>query len=772
MLVTNIGAQTDAGIGSGAVITAAGGSGTVTVSATATDSVDDLALAGAAGGVGVGGAVAVVNDSDSQNAHINNDASITQAAGGVFVEGVAVRNVSALTPAVALGAAAGIGVAVATVIVSGNDTATIGDVTVGGGGPVGTVDVEASDCPKGTAAANCAINVSAEAISGSTGVGAAIAGAVAWTDLSGETQASSGAHGAVGSGGMTVAAYGDNTSVTASTINIQVSGGVSLGLTIRHAQDDRTTEADTTASATPNVGLLTPGAVTVTATAQNDAQSKDLGPNISIGAGSIAVVYGLAEVGGATRVKLDGNVTGSSSITATASGEDQASSTVFQLGASIVGVGGVYADAEITSGAAIEALVGSDASLNSSGTVDVEAKTASASGPVANAASASVLSVNFGLDLSVSVMITKAVVNSDVKATLDGKVSGSGAITVKATGFNDANSTTITANLGSAAISASGASADVGQAAITQASAAGTSSLTSSGAITFTATSDNVADASSDGGTGGLVAIGINLPTATVQGATTASIGGNVTGSSSAVSATAQSDNQATADSFVVAVGLLGTGSGSNAQATITSNAATVAYGGAYTGGTYGAGGSWSVPAASVTFTATSANTSQASAAGGGGSLIASVSVMETTADVGAPTYAGFDATLSSGSSLSVESSAHNLAVANTDVYNVGLGISVSTPSATSDIAATAVTSAGIGANAQINVTGALLVQAQLSNGAGLGNWSVSGGCGCSSGTGSCSRRIHSRRRRRRRLSRRVLRGGERRCARASGAGR
>ncbi len=40
------------------------------------------------------------------------------------------------------------------------------------------------------------------------------------------------------------------------------------------------------------------------------------------------------------------------------------------IGASVVGGAGAYSDAEITQGASIEALVGSDATLNSNGAID------------------------------------------------------------------------------------------------------------------------------------------------------------------------------------------------------------------------------------------------------------------------------------------------------------------------------------------------------------------------------------------------------------------
>jgi hypothetical protein len=740
ILVLNVEDATNAGIGVGDTgsSVSAGSGGSVNVTVNGTDSVDALAFDGDAGVGAIGAAVAVVNDSSSQEAQVGDGASIPQAGAGITVKDTVNRSITTLTPQVSIGGLAA-GAAVATTSVSGNDEAVLGDVNVGSGAPVGGITVQSTD----------SIDVSSEAVAIAAGAIAA-AGAVAWTDLSGETLASSGAHGS-DAGGMTVTASGDHSNVKAATIN--VAGGVgALAVTIRHAEDDRTTEADTTASATPGAALSSGGAVSVTATATNEAQANDLGPNITLGGGTLSVVYGIAEVGGATRVRLDGSVSKSSSITALAYGDDTANAPVFQLGVSVLGAGGIYSDAEITSGAGIEALVDSDASLTTSGAVCVEAQTAAAgttSGspcptaatPVANTATANVQSISFGLALSVSVLVSKAAVNGDVRATLDGTVNGSSSITVEANSANDATATTTTVNLGLASISASGASADIGSGASTDATAAGSSSLTSSGAINFSTNSANDANASSDGGTGGVVAIGIDLPSATVEGATNTGIGGNVSGSSSGVTATATSANQATSTSFVVAVGL-GAGAGSDAQATITGNAATTACGGVFSGGSCGGSGTWNVPGGAVSFSANSNNVSSAATKGIGAGVI-TINVMTANATVGGPTSAGFDASLGSAGtpsgSLTVSSTAQNVATADDDIDSGG-AFTFDSPTANSDIASSAGTYAGLGSNATVDVTGQVLIQAQLgSDGTSAGNCSLGGACGCQNGAGSCS---------------------------------
>ncbi len=251
VVVTNIEGSTDAGIQSGAQITAGSGGGGVTVRSAFDENVNGLALAGAAGVVAVGGDVVVINDSSTQKAHIDDSAAILRAGGGVVVSAgcgdnlsgacAASGNAGRTINALALGAQGGLvaaGASVAVVELSGDTTASIGNVAFGGTGTVSAISVLADD----------AMTPQTEAVS--IGVGAvAIGGAVAVTDLSGTTLASSGAHGTVGSGGMTVTATGDHSGVSALTANPKV-GFATLGLTIRHAIDGRNTEAATTKSGT------------------------------------------------------------------------------------------------------------------------------------------------------------------------------------------------------------------------------------------------------------------------------------------------------------------------------------------------------------------------------------------------------------------------------------------------------------------------------------------------------------------------------------------
>ncbi len=253
ILVLNVTANTDAGIlGSASVTAGSSGSGNcvssgdcVLVSATFTENVEGLAIAASGGAVAINGDVVVINDSSTQNAHVDDGASVPQAGDGIDVFANANRTVNALAIGGGVGAGAG-GASVATLGLSGDETAKIGDVTVGSGGTVGAIDV----------AASATIVPSTEAISVEVGA-VGLSGAVAWTDVSGTTKATSGAHGSAAS--LTVTATGDQSNVTAETFDL-ASGAFALGLTIRHASDDRNTEADTTASTTPNVALSLTGA--------------------------------------------------------------------------------------------------------------------------------------------------------------------------------------------------------------------------------------------------------------------------------------------------------------------------------------------------------------------------------------------------------------------------------------------------------------------------------------------------------------------------------
>src|SRR5258708_10405782 len=139
-----------------------------------------LAFVGEAGLAALGAQVAVVNDSGSQSAHFDG-AAVSNARAGLSVEASAHRNIQTDAIGVALGAIAA-GAAVGIVSVSGDTTATIGNVALSG--TVGGVTVSATD------------NLTADSlvISVNGGVGAGLSAALAFAAPSGTAAPTPGPH--------------------------------------------------------------------------------------------------------------------------------------------------------------------------------------------------------------------------------------------------------------------------------------------------------------------------------------------------------------------------------------------------------------------------------------------------------------------------------------------------------------------------------------------------------------------------------------------------
>src|SRR5260370_992637 len=117
-------------------------------------------------------------------------------------------------------------------------------VDAGVGGTVGGVTVSATD----NLTADCLV------ISVNGGVGAGLSAALAFVDLSGKAAATSGAHGPVGAGGLSVTANGTR-SATVQTVNV-ATGAIAVGITVARVNNSRSTEAGR--SPTANTPLPTP----------------------------------------------------------------------------------------------------------------------------------------------------------------------------------------------------------------------------------------------------------------------------------------------------------------------------------------------------------------------------------------------------------------------------------------------------------------------------------------------------------------------------------
>ena len=251
--------------------------------AIATEDTSAMAVGGATGAVAVGGQVVVLHSDVEQWAHIDTGATIPQAGGGVFVTGSATRNPRTLSIGAGFGAVAA-GASISINSSSGDTKAEIGNVAVGTDAPLGgTV--------RGiTVAATNDARPTATSFSVQAGGGGALSGSVAVVTYSGTTRAASGASGPLGIDGYTVAATGrhgdleDGTrenGVDARTFNVAVGGGITLGVTVAIARNERNTEAAITGGTTS-----TTGAVNVTADAENTAFAH--APQITIGSASLS----------------------------------------------------------------------------------------------------------------------------------------------------------------------------------------------------------------------------------------------------------------------------------------------------------------------------------------------------------------------------------------------------------------------------------------------------------------------------------------------------
>ena len=228
----------------------------------------------------------------------------------------------------------------------------------------------------------------------------------------------------------------------------------------------------------------------------------------------------------------------------------------------------------------------------------------------------------------------------------------------------------------------------------------GAGSWISTGLVLITATSNNNATASADIGTGGLISIGVSLPSATVNGGTTAELAADV--DPTAVEVHATSDNDATASSTVVAIGLLGGGSGTEADATIGTGAVTNAL----------VDSSSTIDnAASIEVLATSDNNATANIPGGGGGAV-NVTIMVPTALVEGATKAHLDGDVTNGGTLLVRSRTANTATANSHVISIALLGGAIGITSDAEVTAAATSEASVGSSASVDLSGSATIRA------------------------------------------------------------
>src|SRR5216683_2911962 len=364
------------------------------------------------------------------------------------------------------------------------------------------------------------------AISVQGGIGAGLAGAIAFADLGGTAAASSGAHGRVGGGGVSVTAVG-TADAQSNTINV-ATGALAVGVTVAHAKNARSAEATA--------------------------------PGGSAGGVTIAILIPIAIVAGHTRAEVDGTISSSTGVTVQSIGENVATATVMVIGVSVVGLTGAVADAEMNQD--VEAFIGSTGSVASSGVVKVEAKLKGKQ----NNADAEATAGSFGGIASLSIMGAIANLTGNVRAEVDGSITSASEIDIFGTGNFTSKAHTSIFSIGSFNASGSGTLAEIDG--NTEANVGTTGSLTCSCAVDVKAENSDTATADSDVGGGGLVSITVSMPTARIVGGTRAQVNGTVATSSLTVEAHAP--YLATATSKPISIGLFGSVVGVKSDAEIT----------------------------------------------------------------------------------------------------------------------------------------------------------------------------------------------------------
>ena len=691
VLIMSVQTTTEAQVGSSANISAAGD---VLVEASQNnEQIHGLAFTGVAGAVALEGEVVVINDTSSQNAHIDTGAKIKKANGGAVVNAHADRHEDALTFGVGLGVVAG-GVSIAIMNAHGDTTASIGNVAIGtdvtGGTKLGSLTVNA----------DADISPTATAYSVEAGVGGGLSGAVALTTVDGKTRAQSDAHGNVGNGstasycgagatGVCVHAKGTHGAVEADSFNVST-GFLAFGITRTEATDDRSTEAQVTGGT-----ISSDGNYLVLAYSTHFAKAN--APAASGGAVSVTAMLPKATISGHTSAELDGTVSKSTSTTVQADSQNSVLAEAFVGGLAVIGIGGAFADAEITSGAYTDAIVGSSGSIQSTGEVLIEAIQHGDK----NKAVATAKAIEAPGILAAALLVSKTVIGGRVKAELGGNISGSNDVHVHAESANNADSDTFVVVVGAFAGAGSGAEADITTDATTQALIDSTANpITSNGQVHVEAKSANTATAHDEAGAGGVVAGALNLPTATVAGGTKATFDGTIASAGSLL-VEATGSNFANAESEVVTIGAIGLG-GAKADAEITSDAAIEALGGSTAGATLGSG------AAEVDATGT--NIATAKTSGTTVSLV-SLSIFAPITKIDTGVKATYDGKITSAGSLTVKARGENIAFSHAYMFSLSIdGGGGSLPD--SALGSNTNIQASIGSGADISVSGAVLVDA------------------------------------------------------------
>jgi hypothetical protein len=449
--------------------------------------------------------------------------------------------------------------------------------------------------------------------------------------------------------------------------------------------------ANTEALVGTTTSLSVPGGdVLVEALSDNNAIAHTAGGGGALV--SLAELKPTATVGGGTNASFDGDLAGAATLTVRSrTGNDaQANAQIVNM-TLLVGGTGAHAEASVTGNN--EASIGSNASVQTTGLVWVDAGQ-----DTDNFADANVFGAGTGIVASGTVGASTTV-SATVRAKMDGVITDGGALTVAADGDNVADADAFVAGLGAVTTSGGVALAEITGMADVEATVASTASIHVTGAILVTAASDNDANADTDVAGGGVATFGKSTTTATIEGGTKAQFDGDVT-QSSGVTVRATSDNDARAEAIVGGLGVFSNSKGW-AEAQVTGLADTQAL--------VGTAASLSVLGGDVLVEALSDNNAIAHTAGGAGALV-SLAELKPTATVGGGTKASFDGDLAGAATLTVRTRTGNDAQASAQIVNMTL-LGGGT-GAHAEASVTGNNEASIGADASIQTTGLVWVDA------------------------------------------------------------
>ncbi|MFK4837745.1 hypothetical protein ACI3KY_18610 [Microbacterium sp. ZW T2_14] len=386
------------------------------------------------------------------------------------------------------------------------------------------------------------------------------------------------------------------------------------------------------------------GAVAVTAWSENTAAT-DM-KKVTVAGLDINGLLPRATVAAATRAAFAAGPATSTSFGVTASSRNAVDATGELTSISIIGVDGTVAAATIAESAATTASVAAGVMLAASGAVSLLAESRDGTHALADIDSAGGGAVKAG------VVVAQATVWAPVTAAFDGTIIASTGVSVRAVGHAKADATIEAVGIALVGITGSVVDAEVvGSAAVL--SRYGTGMLVTTGGVLVETVLTATATAKSDLVSGGVLVVGVSVPTARIAAAAVADAAPRqVGGTSLAVRATANRAVSATSGSL--ALGLIAV-SISSAEALITAAAVTRAR--VHDGATVHA------PAAALTVDATATNAATAAGGGVNGGAI-TVGVAEPKALVDSSTLAQFAATVAAAASLGVHATTSDTATA------------------------------------------------------------------------------------------------------------